>query len=215
MKFKADVYVEQESIWLAGWTSPICANYRQRYDGSGFTRAVYRKKGIPVRFKRAGGVLVTNDFAMKGSLTRDAEYSVSEAGDKGQCPPGAATTPVLPDTSKCGTVRVRRSGKSFALAVVRGRLGPLGTFTGNGGRDPFGSGCPDQGFASVTIDQKPSSQRRDVHKLLARKNVRSISLSSYEDRDIAQSRMGFPAGDEQTGSGKFEGRWTVKLRRVR
>ena len=170
-----------------------------------------------MRFKSAGGMLVTNKFAMKGTLARVAFYEATASGSPDSCAPGAAVAPTPPDTSTGGLERVRRSGRDFALAVIGGRLGPIGALSGNGGRDPFGALCPDQSLVSAGLGLPLSKQRRDVHKLLRRKSVRSISLSSggLVRRRIPESDMGFPATDTQNGGAFFEGRWTVKLTRIR
>ena len=64
----------------------------------------------------------------------------------------------------------------------------------------------------------PSPRRTDVDKLIQHKRVRSIELSSgksYFGGPLTAAEMGFPGGENLAGEGEWEGRWTIKLARLR
>lgn len=64
----------------------------------------------------------------------------------------------------------------------------------------------------------PSPQRRDVHKLIGDKRVRSIELTSgrsYVEQTLGADDLLFPGGENWAGEGQFEGRSKVKLTRIR
>ena len=102
--------------------------------------------------------------------------------------------------------------------IVGGRLMPVGAFTAADGGDAFNSACPDMSLKTAVVESVPSPQRRDVHKLIQRKNVRSIELrsgKSYFGGPLTTADLAFPGGVDHAGEGEYDGRWKIKLTRVR
>ena len=220
-KFKADLYIHQSSEWAVSWTTPeICGDdYRHFFRGDGTGSVTYKAKGVPVTFKRSrGGFWQTNEFALSGRLGRRAGYEVGQSGNPEGCLPDYVHLPEQPDTTQCGGKDVAKSSKSFWLMIVGGRIAPAGAFTGKDGGDPYDNACPDQSFKTAIVESIPSPQRRDVDKLIQNKNVRSIELASgksYFGGPLTTNELGFPGGVNHAGEGEWEGRWTLKLTRVR
>jgi hypothetical protein len=220
-KFKADLYIHQSADWSASWTTPeICGeDYRHTFRGDGTGAATYKVKGALVTFKKGrAGIWQTNEFAMSGKLGRQAGYQVGESGNPEGCAPGWTTPPAPPDTSACGVKNVAKSSKGVWLTIARGRIAPFGAFTGKDGGDPYDAACPDQSLKTAVIEAVPSPQRSDVDKLIQNKNVRSIQLNSgknYFGGQLTADDLAFPGGENQAGEGGWDGRWTLKLTRVR
>ena len=219
--FKASVYIYQSAEWSASWTTPeLCGDdYRHTFAGDGQGTAVFKTASARVTFTRLGrGAWTSSWFRMSGQIGRQAGYETGESGNPDGCLPDYVGKPEEPDTSECGLKKVSRSAKSFNLSVIRGRLVPGGAFAGAGGGDPFDGACPDQTTRTGVVWSVPSPQRQDVDKLIANKNVRSIELTSgrsYVRETLGADELFFPGGENQAGEGEFEGRWKVKLTRVR
>lgn len=220
-KFKMDISIKQSVSWQSGWkTSILCGpSYRHVYAGNGRGGFTVTGKGIPVTFKGGSGGMSTSDFAIPSHSTqRTSAYTIAGEGDPGDnCNPEvAAFAPI--DTSSCGSKKYKSKDKRWALVVIRGRLAPFGSID-----DRYGVKCPDETSWSVATKGGASKQRKDVHKLVANKRVRSIQLSASKaassdpgEPDLTAKDFILP-GDQKTitGFGFASYKWSVKLTRVR
>jgi hypothetical protein len=219
-KFRADITIQQSTVWSSFWTTPVVCgdDYRHYFRGQGTGSAVYKAKGVPMVFQEFDGTWSTREFALPGNVRRSTTYSISDSGDPVGCADASTAFPAPPDTSGCGTRTIRKSFKSFWFSISEGRLTPIGTFTDRLGGDPFGETCPDQSGMSVFIEPVPSTSRLDVSQLIQDPSVTTIKLNSGRGSyggTVSTDQMTYPDGEDHLGKGTFEGRWTVKLTRVR
>jgi hypothetical protein len=172
-----------------------------------------------VTFRSGRSSSISSSFAIPNhNVNRVSSYETGAEGDPEDCPPEYTRKPDPPDTSKCGPMKYKTKEKTFSLAIVGGRLGPFGAID-----DRYDAKCPDETSWSVVSKGALSRQRKDIHKAITNKAVRSIELSSskksstdFTEPDLTAKDM-FLVGDQATvtGAGFASYKWSVKLTRVR